>query len=182
MRSLQWYKRGAAYFFRVKGGWRVVKRRAHSSPYQNNSYTSPYATPVKGEECFWKWRIIVTSYSDICVNLWNLRDLHQTPNRSNICVHLWNLWDIKEWNLWDIKSKLSAIRWIKYPGKANDDTGMPIRPTENKKVDFQQKIHLLHYILRFVHLFSVYFVYFCGCVWIAARSNFQKLRLHATSK
>ena len=54
-------------FFRVKGGWRVVKRRAHSSPYQNNSYTSPYATPVKGEECFWKWRIIVTSYSDICV-------------------------------------------------------------------------------------------------------------------
>lgn len=39
-----------------------------------------------------------------------------------------------------------------------------IRPTEDKKVDFQQKIHLLHYILRFVHLSSVYFVYFCGCV------------------
>ena len=80
------------------------------------------------------------------------------------------------------KKKLSVIRRIKYSGKAYYDTGMPIRPTENKKVDFQQKIHLLHYIIRFVHLFSVYFVYFCGCVWIAAGSNFQKLRLHATSK
>ena len=36
------------------------------------------------------------------------------------------------------------------------------------KVDFQQKIHLLHYILRFVHLISVHFVYFCNCVLIAA--------------
>lgn len=36
------------------------------------------------------------------------------------------------------------------------------------KVDFHQKIHLLHYILRFVHLFFVLFVYFCNCVLIAA--------------
>ena len=56
-------------FFRVKGGWRVVKRRAHSSPHQSNLYTTTYATSVKGEEYFWNWRIIVTSYSEICVNL-----------------------------------------------------------------------------------------------------------------
>ena len=56
----------------VKGGWRVVKRRAHSSPHQSNLYTTTYATSVKGEEYFWNWRIIVTSYSEICVNLWNL--------------------------------------------------------------------------------------------------------------
>ena len=57
-------------------GWRVgegwVKRRAHSSPHQSNLYTTTYATSVKGEEYFWNWRIIVTSYSEICVNLWNL--------------------------------------------------------------------------------------------------------------
>ena len=46
-------------------GWRVVKSRAHSSPYQNNSYTNTYTTPVKSEECFWNWRIIVTSYSGL---------------------------------------------------------------------------------------------------------------------
>ena len=42
-----------------------VKSRAHSSPHQNNSYTNTYTTPVKGEECFWNWRIIVTSYSGL---------------------------------------------------------------------------------------------------------------------
>ena len=36
------------------------------------------------------------------------------------------------------------------------------------KVDFHQKIHLLHYISHFVHLFFVHFVYFCNCVLIAA--------------
>ena len=45
------------------------------------------------------------------------------------------------------------------------------------KVDFQQKIHLLHYILRFVHLFLVHFVYFCNCVliaeWIQAKLDFM---------
>ena len=45
--------------------WRVVKSRAHSSPYQNNLYTNTYATSMKGEEYFWKWRIIVTSYSGL---------------------------------------------------------------------------------------------------------------------
>ncbi len=45
----------------------------------------------------------------------------------------------------------------------------PILFTNNKtKGGFQQKIHLLHYILRFVHLFFVLFVYFCNCVLIAA--------------
>ena len=43
----------------------MVKSRARSSPYQISSYTSTYATPVKGKECFWKWRIIVTSYSGL---------------------------------------------------------------------------------------------------------------------
>ena len=46
-------------------GWRVVKSRAHSSPYQISSYTNTYATPVKSEEYFWNWRIIVTSYSGL---------------------------------------------------------------------------------------------------------------------
>lgn len=36
------------------------------------------------------------------------------------------------------------------------------------KVDFHLKIHLLHYNLLFVHLFFVFFVYFCNCVLIAA--------------
>ena len=104
----------------------------------------------------------------------NLRGFLQGPNWSKICVYLWNLWDIK--------SKPSAIRWIKYPWKANYDTRVLINLQRDKKVDFQQKIHLLHYILRFVHLISVYFVYFCSCVWIAAWSNFQKQRSHTTSK
>lgn len=38
----------------------------------------------------------------------------------------------------------------------------------DKKVDFHQKIHLLHYNSLFVHLFFVFFVYFCNCVLIAA--------------
>lgn len=37
-----------------------------------------------------------------------------------------------------------------------------------KKVDFLMKIHLLHYNSLFVHLFFVFFVYFCNCVLIAA--------------
>ena len=45
----------------------------------------------------------------------------------------------------------------------------PILFTNNKqKVDFHQKIHLLHYNSLFVHLFFVFFVYFCNCVLIAA--------------
>ena len=43
----------------------MVKSRAYSSPYQSNSYINTYATPVKSEECFWNWRIIVTSYSGL---------------------------------------------------------------------------------------------------------------------
>ena len=46
-------------------GWRVVKSRSHSSPYQISSYTNTYATSVKSEEYFWNWRIIVTSYSGL---------------------------------------------------------------------------------------------------------------------
>ena len=174
----------------------MVKSRAHSSPYQNNSYTNTYATPVKGEEYFWKWRIIVTSYCGLQIRKEKVEHFLTadcksagTPSGSTYRAQQYlrhrrieNRRPKGKPNLWDIKSKLSAIRWIKYSGNAYYDTGVLIRPTENKKVDFQQKIHLLHYILRFVHLLSVYFVYFCGCVWIAAGSKFQKLRLHATSK
>ena len=45
------------------------------------------------------------------------------------------------------------------------------------KVDFLMKIHLLHYNSLFVHLFFVFFVYFCNCVliaeWIQAKLDFM---------
>ncbi len=54
------------------------------------------------------------------------------------------------------------------------------------KVDFQQKIHLLHYILRFVHLISVHFVYFCNCVliaaWIQAKLDFMPTKRNKINK
>ena len=52
MRSLQWYKRGAAYdlhrFSRVKGG------EGSAQPFTRTSYlaTDIYAILVKGEGCF----------------------------------------------------------------------------------------------------------------------------------
>ena len=155
---------------------------------------------MKGEEYFWNWRIIVTSYSGSQIRKEKVEHFLTadsksagTPNGRKISASsAISAWPSSNTNQVEYlcksvksvghKKKLSVIRRIKYSGKAYYDTGVPIRPTEDKKVDFQQKIHLLHYILRFVHLFSVYFVYFCGCVWIAAGSNFQKLRLHATSK
>ena len=50
MRRLQWYKRGAAYFFRVKSGWREVKSRRNSSPAQTAHIQTltPYLWRVKG--------------------------------------------------------------------------------------------------------------------------------------
>ena len=48
MRSLQWYKRGAAYILKLKSGeeWRKLFTRTNSLD------TNTYAIFVKSEECF----------------------------------------------------------------------------------------------------------------------------------
>ena len=70
-----------------------------------------------------------------------LRDFLQRPNRSKICVYLWieNRRPKGKPNLWDIKSKLSAIRWIKYPWKANYDTSVLINQQRIKRWIFSRK-------------------------------------------
>ena len=62
----------SSQIFPGEGWWRVVKSQAHSSPYQNNSYTTTYTTLVKGEEYFWNWRIIATSCSGLQIRKENV--------------------------------------------------------------------------------------------------------------
>ena len=50
MRRLQWYKRGAAYHYRVKSGEGWVKSQRHSSPLESPVFIGVSGEKVKGEE------------------------------------------------------------------------------------------------------------------------------------
>ena len=151
---------------------------------------------VKSEEYFWNWRIIVTYYSGLQIRKEKVEHFLTadcksagTPSGSTYRAQQYlrhrrieNRRPKGKPNLWDIKSKLSAIRWIKYPWKANYDTSVLINQQRIKRWIFSRKS-------TFYTIFSVLSTSFpcILCTFAAVYESQQevtskKLRLHATSK